>query len=125
MQYSPKLKKAMAEIKDILSRHDIAALVVLHTPGNAEYMLKIDPTYSCAKFEGDYLRVKARLKQDFQGNKKAKDQKVADTCNMLTSIVDCAGPMLINLMDIAERVNKAAGAEHEDGGHTSITTQNN
>jgi len=31
MQYSPKLKKAMEEIKAILKRDDIAGIVVLHT----------------------------------------------------------------------------------------------
>jgi hypothetical protein len=31
MQYSPKLKKAMEEIKAVLNKHDIAASVILHT----------------------------------------------------------------------------------------------
>lgn len=46
MQYSPKLKKAMAEIKAIADKYDIAAIVCLHTPGHGEYLLKVDPLYS-------------------------------------------------------------------------------
>lgn len=61
MQYSPKLKKAMEEIKRILKDHDIAASVVLHTPGHSEYYLRINPSYSCATLNKGELRVKAKL----------------------------------------------------------------
>jgi hypothetical protein len=60
MQYSPKLKKAMEEIKSIVKRHDIAAHVVLHTPGHSEFWFEISPSYSCAKLEGDNVRFKAK-----------------------------------------------------------------
>lgn len=46
MQYSPKLKIAMEEIKAILKKHDIGACVMLHTPGHMEYLNHIDPSYS-------------------------------------------------------------------------------
>lgn len=49
MQYSPKLKKAMEDIKKILHENDIAGFVVLHTPGFSEYLNRVDPSYSCAK----------------------------------------------------------------------------
>lgn len=51
MQYSPKLKKAAEEIKQILQKYDIAANVILHTSGHSEYLLHITPTYSCAWLE--------------------------------------------------------------------------
>lgn len=34
MQYSPKLKVAMDEVKDVLKKYDIAGFVVLHTPAS-------------------------------------------------------------------------------------------
>lgn len=46
MQYSPKLKIAMDEIKQVLKKHDIAGFVVLHTPGFTEYLNRVDPSYS-------------------------------------------------------------------------------
>ena len=42
MQYSPKLKRVLAEIKAILDKEDIAGSIVLHTPGFGEFLLKID-----------------------------------------------------------------------------------
>lgn len=83
MQYSPKLKKAMELIKDILKDNDIAGIVVLHTPGHSEFLMGLETSYSCAKFEGDTLRVKAKL-ADFNGDKEAWALKMATTSNMLS-----------------------------------------
>lgn len=51
MQYSPKLKKAAAEIKKILEEYDINGSVFLHTPGFSEYLHKINASYSCANLK--------------------------------------------------------------------------
>ena len=67
MQYSPKLKKAAEEIKSILKKYDIAANVVLHTPGHSEYLLEITPTYSAAWLENGIVRFRARA-SDYNGN---------------------------------------------------------
>lgn len=84
MQYSPKLKTAMERIKAILKEYDIAGAVILHSPGFSEYLIKIDASYSCAKFEADYLRVKAKLQEDFDGDKDAWTQKITYTVNDYT-----------------------------------------
>lgn len=79
MQYSPKLKKAMEEIKTILKKYDLGAMVVIHTPGHSEFVLKVDPSYSCAKFNqtGDGINFKTK------GLPKAKQKELArDTANM-------------------------------------------
>ena len=57
MQYSPKLKISISEIKAILEKHDIAGSIVLHTPGNSEYLMHINPTYSCAKLQDGGIRM--------------------------------------------------------------------
>lgn len=123
MQYSPKLKKAAEEIKAIIKKYDIAALVVLHTPGNSEYLMAIDPSYSCAKFEGDNLRVKAK-KKDYPSIEAWK-QKIADTSNMLNLIGTTGGQIVMNILELSKRVDEVSGAEHDDGDHTSHTQQNN
>jgi len=46
---NPKLKEAMGEIEEILKKHDIAAVIALHTPGHGEIKLHIAPTYSVAR----------------------------------------------------------------------------
>lgn len=124
MQYSPKLKKAIEEIKQVLHKYDVAANVVLHTPGHSEYLLHITPTYSCAWLENGMVRFRAR-KQDYNGNEMIRNQKIADTLNMLRLIADTAGKNALALLEVADQFDKKIGADHEDGGHTDHTTQNN
>lgn len=123
MQYSPKLKKAAEEIKEILKKHDIAGMCVLHTPGFAEYINDISPSYSCAKREGDGIRIKAS--KDFYGSSAVRDKALSDTSNMLHTLSDVGGKQVLLLMSVSDQLDKLVNAEHEDGGHSSHTTQNN
>lgn len=125
MQYSPKLKKAMEEIKVILKNYDIAALVVLHTPGHSEYLHALSPSYSCAKFNGDELRIRAKLKEDFNGDKKAWEEKVSNTTNMLRMLAEVGMREAYQISEASEMVDKIVGADHTDLGGSSNTQQNN
>lgn len=124
MQYSPKLKKAMEEIKDILSKHDIAGIVVLHTPGHSEFLSKLNPTYSCCKTNGDRIHIKAKL-EDFAGNVDQRDKVIADTSNMLNNLCQAASHVLIPLIDISEKLDEIVDASHNGPGFSSPTSQNN
>ncbi|WP_293916570.1 MULTISPECIES: hypothetical protein [unclassified Sphingobacterium] len=123
MQYSPKLKKAMQEIRDILSREDIAGFVVIHEPGFSEYLLKIDPTYSTAKIRDGKIELKAKL-EHFE-NSIERNRKVADTINMFHCINRCMGQTMIPLLDLEEDLNKKFNPNHFGGSHTDNSTQNN
>jgi len=125
MQYSPKLKKAAEEIKQVLAKYDIAASVVLHTPGFCEYLLHITPTYSAAWFEnGDVLRFRAKA-EDFNGNIAMRNQKIVDTTNMFRVLADQQGKNALMLFTAADHFDEMTGAEHGDDNHTSHITQNN
>lgn len=124
MQYNPKLKKAAEEIKQILQKYDIAANVILHSPGHSEYLLHITPTYSCAWLENGMIRFRAK-KKDYNGNAMIRDKKIADTLNMLRLLSDTAGRNALALIKVADQFDQIIGADHEDGEHTSHTTQNN
>ena len=124
MQYSPKLKKAAEEIKQILQKYDIAANVVLHTPGHSEYLLHIKPTYSCAWIENDMIRFRAR-KEDYNGNTSIRDKKINDTANMLKLLSETAGHNALTLLEISKQFDNLVNANHGDSNHTSHTTQNN
>jgi hypothetical protein len=125
MQYHPKLKKAMAAIQAILTEHDIAAVVVLHTPGFCEFMLHVSPSYSCARFDGNELRVRAKLKEDYQGDKQRWTLDVTNTANMLEGMANMTAPMAVQLFRMADIVNKKVNAEHSGGGFSSNQEQNN
>jgi hypothetical protein len=124
MQYSPKLKKAMEEMKAIIKKYDIAALIVLHSPGNSEYLNAITPSYSCMKWNGDELRIRAKLKEDFNGDKKSMEEKLAATSNMLRLLSEVGGQQLLSIMKVSDFVDELLGSKHTDGDHTSHTEQN-
>lgn len=124
MQYSPKLKKAAEEIKLILKKYDIAANVVLHTPGHSEYLLHITPTYSAAWLENGMVRFRAR-KQDYNNNSMIRDQKISDTLNMLRLLSDTAAQNAMALINVSDKFDKIIGVDHDKGDHTSHIEQNN
>lgn len=115
----------MSEINDILRKHDIGGLIILHTPGFVEYRLAIDPSYSVAKWNGDELRVRARLQEDYQGDKEAWTEDVSNTLNMLQMLAEVGGRHSVKLFELADNINRKVNAEHKGGGHSSHTSQNN
>lgn len=125
MQYSPKLKKVMEEIKAIVKKHDIGAMVVLHSPGYSEYLNHLATSYSCAFIEGDKLRIRARLQEDFKGDREAWQKKITDTINMLQHFTDVSGPMLLAFFDLIDLIKKKVEIENDPGESSSHTQQNN
>ena len=56
-----KLQAAMEEIKTVLRRHDVAALVTLQSPGAIEYLYELSPTWSCITIEpAGAVRIRAQ-----------------------------------------------------------------
>lgn len=123
MQYAPKLKKAMEEMKKIMENYDIAGSVVLHTPGHGEFYLNISPSYSCAWFEGDHFRMKAK-KTDFP-DIKTWEKAIKDTTNMMSVLAEIQAGMALNMAQLSKQIDKIVNADHDDGEFTSHTTQNN
>jgi len=125
MQYSPKLKKAMEQIKDILKEHDIAGYVVLHTPGYTEYLKHITPSYSCVVIESNsMIRIKAKA-EDFGGDVNKRNQKIADTANMMRHFADIISRDALNYIELSEELDRVTGAQHGPSNETSHNQQNN
>ena len=116
MQYSPKLKKAMEEIKAVLKKHDIAGSIVLHSPGFSEYLNHIDTSYSCATLESGGIRVRSK------GRPK---QHLADTVNMVTHFSETSGRVAMQFFELKALLEKHIDIDETDGSHTSHTEQNN
>lgn len=123
MQYSPKLKKAAEEIKEILAKYDIAAEVSLHTPGFSEYILKLNPSYSCVSLSNGGVRFKAK-KEDYP-DEKQRIKVMTDSTNMLHLLSNTVGTNAVNLIAISDAIDELLNADHTDGGHTSHEQQNN
>lgn len=118
MQFSPKLKKAMSEIKAILQKHDVAGVVVIHAPGYGEELIYLTPSYSCATLHANgELRFKAKA-ADFGGDTQKRNQKIKDTANMMAILSERVGINALNLINASEMLDGAAGADHDKGTFT-------
>ena len=129
MQYSPKLKNAMAEIEAILKREDLAGVIILHEPGSVEVLTKIDPSYSCASFQhvgGKVgIRLKGKLERDFGGDKEKQHKVLSNTSNMLYHMGTIAANQIMGVLEMSKMLDDKLGATHTDGGFTTIQEQNN
>lgn len=123
MNYNPKLKMAMEEIKTILAKYEIGAVVALHLPGFTEYLLKIDPPYSVAKWEGNNIRIKSTL-ENF-ANKEEQGLAINNTVNMLVSFRNHGTVLQDAMKDVLNMVQTKIKFDEHDGGQTSHIQQNN
>jgi hypothetical protein len=122
MQYSPKLKKAIEEIKKILNENDIAGFVVLHTPGHSEYLNHVTTSYSCATVTPEGVRL--RLKGSEVGKERAKE--LADgTYNMITHLTQAIASNAEMYISCHEQLKDKWGGDDNGGSHTSHNQQNN
>lgn len=117
MSYSLNLKTAMFEIVEVLKRHDIAAHIILHEPGYSEYLLHVDPSWSCARIEGDFLRVRS-LGKDYGGDRGRQMAAAADTVNMLAHFADICARDAKLFREIEARLSEDWEIEHGPGTHT-------
>jgi hypothetical protein len=125
MQYSPKLKNAMKELKKILLKYDIAGTITIHTPGHAEYLNHITPSYSCAKIVEPEGRFELKVKKEHFSHEAERQNKLRDTANMLNLLSDVTGRNVLCLIEASEVTDKHLNAEYFGGGHSTETTQNN
>jgi hypothetical protein len=113
-----RLKIARALIEGILKEHDLAGVVVLHTPGMTEFFYDVTPSYSCVWIDAAaaQLRVKSTL-ADYGGDQAAQAQDRAATANMIHGIArdlhSAAGMFGI----IAPAIDQAFRAEHTEPVH--------
>lgn len=127
MQYSPKLKKAMEEIKEVLKKHDIGGIVCLHNPGFQEYVNHLNPSYSAMTLTENESRfqIKGHRKHYFN-NTEMRDQKLADTKNMVDHFTTFAGSEFMMFDEINKKMEATFGKwDSDEGDHTSHSQQNN
>jgi len=126
MQYDPKLKKAMEEIKAIMHDAGIGGVVILHRPGFVEYLNKIDPPYACINID-NLSTLKIRAKKDmYAGGAEERNQVLADTANLLATVNHQLRNSLEAWAEIERIYTDHVGPhDHTSGSATSHEQQNN
>lgn len=109
-----RLKIARTKIETVLAEHDLAGVVVLHTPGMAEFFYRITPTYSVCWIDeaAGILRIKSKLDRDHGGDVAAQQHDQAATANMTASLAGELGRTALMFLDIDRVVSKKLRAEH-------------
>src|ERR1700752_106117 len=100
----PKLKAAMEEIKVILKKHDIGAVVLLSSPDEMEYLAQLDPTWSCIRFDGEQIRIRCLL-QDYPA-KDVQKKTLEDSVGMLAGFCDIMNNLQEGFMGILKLVGE-------------------
>lgn len=106
-----RLKLARTEIEAVLKKHDLAGVVVLHTPGMTEFFHDIRPSYSCAWLDEQAQMLRVRSKLDhYHGDAQAQQHDQAATANMLHGLAEdlnSASGMFLDMAAIADRMLRA------------------
>lgn len=117
----------MEQIKRILEANDIAGSIILHENGYGEHYIKVDPSYSGAKFKhlpGGGTTLQIRIKTEEVGKKRAKEL-AEGTTNMFGILT----PLLEEHLKIAMYgdmiCNEHYNPESSGSGHSSHEEQNN
>ena len=122
INYSPKLKEAMAEINAVLERHDIAAHVVLHEPGFSEYLWRIDPSWSVIRFGVESssvtgFRFRSKL-EDYGGDKDLQKREQDASINMIVHFKDMLQRDGVIARNIEEVLKNHIDFEYGESVHT-------
>jgi len=111
MNHSPKLKQAIAQIYAILDEHDIAGVIVLHTPDDTESIVKLNPSYTCVEQEGQEVRINSNPTK-YNGDKEAAQLALANTSNMFSLMAVALSPIAMAVIGLSEVVDTKTKAEH-------------
>lgn len=125
MDYSPKLKTAISEIKAVLEKHRITGIVIIHTPGFSEYLNHLTAPYSAIKLDPTgNLRLQLKAK-DLPGGEKEAHLLAHDTYNMITHLSDNLQSQAFMYLALKAKLQAQWNGEDGDSHHSSNTQQNN
>lgn len=112
----PRLKIARTKIEAVLAEHDLAGVVVLHTPGMTEFFYNINPSYSVAFIDeaSSLLRIKSKLNRDHSGDAAAQQHDQAATANMGAALGNELKHAARMFHDIERVITAALPATHSE-----------
>lgn len=109
-----RLKIARTEIEAVLAKHDLAGVVVLHTPGMAEFFYNITPSYSVCWVDekASALRIKSQLERDHAGDQVRQLHDQTATANMAAALAGELANASLMFAGIEAILTETLRAEH-------------
>ena len=115
-----RLKVARTEIEAILRKHDLAGVVVLHTPGMTEFFYDVRPSYSCAWIDEAQQRVRVKsLGADYNGDHKAQLHDQAASANLFHGLASDLSSAASMFVSVAQIVDRTVRAQHTPAVHVA------
>lgn len=110
-----RLKVARATIEGVLKEHDIAGVVILHTPGMTEFFYDVTPSYSRVWIDerAGMLRMKSKL-SEYGGDKAAQELDQRATANMVSTLADALERSRVMFYSMATLIDQLLDAQHTD-----------
>lgn len=114
LEYDPILKEAAEEFKELCKKYDIFGVTLLVSSSHAEFIHRIDPSWSCMKVDSEIkggigIIFKSKL-EDFD-SKEDQHEATESTIHALTSIVEWSRQMNNNfqkmLVDLSNHMRIA------------------
>jgi len=109
-----RLKIARTKIEAVLAEHDLAGVIVLHTPGMAEFFYSITPSYSVCWIDeaAGILRLKSKLDLNHGGDAALQRHDQSATANMTASLASELGQAALMFSGVDSVVSGILRAEH-------------
>lgn len=103
--YDPKLRAAMAEIKQTLKEFNIAGMITLQSESHTEFALELEPSWSLLRFvrEGKAVHIKIYHSRQPQLNQ---------TCSMIYSFRDLVAMFFSQFDDMAKLIESHSKVVH-------------
>lgn len=105
-------QKAVDEIKEVLEKHDLAAMIIVMDQTDIAFVRRIDPTWSCAwteEAEGSdgafTIRIRSKL-ADYGGDKARQKSEVEATTGMFIAFMQWCGETRENMVQITAMLAK-------------------
>lgn len=112
-----RLKVARLEIEAVLARHDLAGVVVLHTPGMSEFFYNLRPSYSVCWIDeaAGAVRLKSKRDRDHAGDAAVQVHDQTATANMTEALLDNLFRATLMFGEVNQVVSTALRATHTPG----------
>ena len=119
-----RLKVARTEIEAILRKHDLAGVVVLHTPGMTEFFYDVQPSYSCACIDEEHHAVRIKsVGADYGGDRQAQRHDLSATSNLFFAVASDLNDAAGMFAEIAGAVDLLTNAKHTAAVHVPDPTE--
>lgn len=114
----PVLEQAIAEIQEVLKKHDVGGHVVLVSKTHGEYLYHLSPSWSCVKIEpsenAEAPSIRFKSKAADYGSEEKRNEVIQQSAALLFTLRDLTGRAFMIFEQMTVVLNDKIGPiQHE------------